>query len=781
MTRSQGPLDALTEREHEILTLLAQGRSDREIAQQLILTVGTVKWYNRQLYSKLGVNNRTLAVTEAQRLGLLNRPSSSSQSELPTTNLPVPMSSFVGRTHELAEAQRLLESTRLLTMTGPPGSGKTRLAIKLAHDTSSDYRDGVWFVPLASLEDSGLVLSSIAHVFKVTAENSRTLLSALIDHLRTKQLLLILDNFEHVLTVSAVVSDLLGKAPELKVLVTSREILHIYGEQEYPVNPLTLPSPGQSDAFDTLHANEAVQLFVSRAQAVAPNFELTPNNAGDVAAICIKLDGLPLAIELAASRIKLFSPQTLVIQLQDRFGTLVDGAHDLPPRMRTLHNALDWSWHLLSTDEQIFFCRLGVFAGSFTLETADAVCHSNLRIGCVDLLRSLVDKSLLYRTNDHESRFAMLETVREFALQQLDLSGDAHHSREVHARYYFDIVQQVNHKRRDGGSGFLQLVEPFEYEHDNLRAAQNWLLMTHDTERALLMTGGLAEFWWMYGHAVEGSRWAERALTTVPMAPSISRGLALRTLGLLLYERGHFSRAMVVCQEAAEIFRAHDCTFELAWMLAYLGTIAGEMNDERAGAFLTQALDLFRSETSPLGMAFTLNHLGEVMRHIGDYERALDYYEQSLVYRQELYGWAGNPTRTYVNLGFTLHVLAQPHRARQAFEQGLKNSLETKRGAKWIVEPLIGLAVAFTEDNDLARAVQLLGAIDAICESLEPTLMYQKEFENIIGELRITVDPGLFRQAWTQGRSMSLDAAVAFALETVGENDGHGDGNETED
>lgn len=765
----------LTPRELDILRLICQGCSNKEIAQQLVLSVGTVKWYNKQIFQKLDVSSRTQAAIKARELHIVPRDQHRPVQPIPRHNLPYQLTSFVGRKRELGDVQKLLRTSRLLTLTGAPGAGKTRLAIEVAQNKLDDYSDGVWFVALASLQDAELVMPTIARTLKIRTEQESSVSGALENYLRGRQLLLVLDNFEHVLSAASDLTQLLEKVPTLTALVTSREILNVYGEQEYQVLPLQLPPFELEGDHVELYTNEAIQMFVGRAKAVAPGFTLTPENAMDVAAICVHLDGLPLAIELAASRIKLFSPAILRNQLNDRFGTLTGGARDFPPRMQTLQNALDWSWQLLSSDEQVFFSRLGIFVGGFSHAAADTICRQEQNgPSTVDLLMSLVNKSLVHNTLESESRFAMLETVREFALQQLTINGEADRMRNHHADYYVNRVQQVYQKRRERNDRFLQLIEDFEDERGNLHAVLHWLLATHDNERALCMIGGLADFWWLYGYATEGLQWAERALTASPQAMPVNRAQALRARGLLLYETGQFEKASETCREAAEVFRDLGDTFELAWMLAYLGAIYDELYDQRASSLLSEALALFHEIDSPLGIAFSLNHLGEVMRHIGEHERALEYYEQGLIYREGLYGIAGNPVRSFVNLGFTLHTLGQPDRAKEAFAKGLKNSLESGLGLKWTVETLIGLAATFAEEQQAVRAVQILGAVNNVRNVLGLSLMYQNEYDDLVSDLRADMDSALFDRIWIEGHSMSLDEVVSTVFEVVTEYDGGG-------
>jgi len=421
--------DALSTRELEILRLIEAGYTNREIAQKLVLSLETVKWYNKQIYSKLGVHNRTQAVATAKAAGLLGEQTETL--ELPTViprhNLPAQVTSFIGRQREIAEIKRLLATHRLLTLSGPPGTGKTRLALQVASQVLHQFEDGVYFVDLAPISVPEFVPSTIANAFELGETGVGSLVENLKYYLKDKQLLLVLDNFEQVIETTPLVSDLLSTAPGLKILVTSRHVLEVYGEQEYHVPPLVVPDLDNVDDSRTLLDCEAVELFCQRAQAVKPDFNLKKNNASAVAEICVRLDGLPLAIELAAARSKLLSPEMIRSRLESRLEVLTGGARDLPSRLQTLRGTIDWSYDLLDKGEKVLFARLSVFQGGRTIEAAEAICATGLSIPVIDGLESLLNKSLLYREEGlgGQPRFLMLETIHEYAREKLAESGEA--------------------------------------------------------------------------------------------------------------------------------------------------------------------------------------------------------------------------------------------------------------------------------------------------------------------------------------------------------------------
>jgi predicted ATPase len=411
-----------------------------------------------------------------------------------SSQLPAQMNATIGRTQEIATAISLLcqENTRLLTLTGPGGVGKTRLALEIAKELLLDFKDGVFFVPLAPLRDPNLVLVAIAQALSITDISQPSLFERLQAFLRDKELLLLLDNFEHVLAACPQLADLLAVAPLLKVLVTSREVLHLYGEHEYEVLPLALPDLAQPLPDLAAPLPAAVALFVERTRSVRPSFALTPDNLRSIAEICVRLDGLPLAIELAAARCKLLPPQALLDRLQSRLSLLTGGARNLPARQQTLRNTLAWSYHLLSEPEQRFFCRLGVLTGSWTIEAASAVALCSAEEGdAFDLLTSLVDKSLVRPQNESsdEPRFLLLETIREYALENLALRGELDEMQHRHALFYIEFVEQAApHFTCSDQRIWLQRVDR---EAPNIALAMRWVIANHEAQLALRLGSAL--------------------------------------------------------------------------------------------------------------------------------------------------------------------------------------------------------------------------------------------------------------------------------------------------
>jgi len=393
-------------------------------------------------------------------------------------------------------------------LTGPGGTGKTRLGLQVAAELSDLFADGVYFVNLAPLSDPTLVVSTIAQTLDLKETGEQPLLDRLKGYLRDKQILVLLDNFEQVVSAALQVADLLAASPKLKVIVTSREVLHVRGEQEFPVPPMAVPDPAHLPDMVALAQYEALALFIQRAQAVKPDFQVTPANARDIAEICVQLDGLPLAIELAAARIKLLPPKALLARLSERLAVLTSGPHDAPARQQTLRNTIAWSYNLLEAQEQRLFRRLSVFVGGCTLEAIETVCFAHETsiptMSMLDSVASLIDKSILQQAEQESEQphLVMLETIREYGLEALTASGEMEFIRQAHALYYVTLAEKAEPEL--GGQQQAEWLERLEREHENLRAAMQWSLEAgedgHSREMALQLGGALRRFWIVHGH-----------------------------------------------------------------------------------------------------------------------------------------------------------------------------------------------------------------------------------------------------------------------------------------
>jgi predicted ATPase/DNA-binding CsgD family transcriptional regulator len=755
----------LTERETEILRLIADGLSNREIAQELVLSLGTVKWYARQIYNKLGVHSRTQAVAQAREAGLLDtQPDVPARPAVaPKHNLPAQVTSFVGREREIAQVKQLLGTARLLTLTGPPGTGKTRLALQIAAALLHEFAGGTYFVELAPIRDPDLVDNTIAKALGIQGGHGQPTAEALKAHLRTKRVLLLLDNFEHIVQAAPLVAELLAAAPSLKALVTSREVLHVSGEHEFPVPPLAIPDPKQSVPLEVLSQYEAVALFFQRAQAVRPDFDLTDDNAAAVAKICVRLDGLPLAIELAAARSKLFAPQVLLDQLGDRLETLTGGMRELPERQRAMRATIDWSYDLLDVGEKTLFEWLGVFVGGCTLEAAKAICNEGLPMDVIDGVESLLNKSLLRRVEgpEHEPRLTMLGTLRAYALERLVDSGNEEVLRRRHAEHYLSLAEQGDLELR--GANHNEWMDLLEIEHDNFRVALEWSSAGADPKLGLQLAGALGRFWWLRGQLLEGYRRTARALEGGADAPPAVRARALNSAGWLAANLGDHTQGRVWNEEALALFRELGDKRNMAWARLFLGQhlVQTTGHPDRFAALAGEALAVFRELDDKDGTARALSRLGEMARLREEPEQAKTFHEESLaLYRElDITHFIGVQLQ---NLGYVARALGDIEGMQALFKECLAVPQDQWTSA----HALMGLAGAASLHGQPERAAWLFGAGQAFLESIGFRIHASDapDIERTLAAVRAQLEEAEFEALLAEGRAMALEEAIAYAL-----------------
>ena len=554
--------------------------------------------------------------------------------------VPLPITPLIGREHEVQEACILLRNpeVHLLTITGPGGIGKTRLALQVASDVQWDFTDGYSFVALAHLTDPHQVALTIAQALGLPESKRREPFERLRTFLSKKHLLLLLDNFEQVLAAAPLLPELLSNCPQLKILVTSRAVLRVQGEYEFLVPQLPVPDPQLLLTPESIMQYGAVALFVQRAQAIQHDFRVTEENAHDIAAICARLGGLPLAIELAAAHIKLLTPRLLLSRLEKPLDVLTRGGPDLPARHQTLRDTIAWSYDLLSPEEQQAFRRLSVFVGGSTLEAAEAVCASpgGEASPVVDVVASLLDKSLLQQVKheNEELRLVMSETVHEYSLEQLATSGELESARHAHATYYLELAEKAVPASLDMHRRIW--LEELERERDNLNAALHWLLERKDVEAALRLAGALQQFWFLRGSLHEGSSFLERALAAskednISVSPHV-RAKALYAAGWLSYWQFDPEQARLLAEESLALSRQVGDARGAAATLRFLGTIEkGLRSDSAAGdAFFEESLRIYRDSGDKEGIATVLLTLGTLALFQGEFARARDLCEESL-------------------------------------------------------------------------------------------------------------------------------------------------------
>lgn len=558
--------------------------------------------------------------------------------------LPGQLTSLIGREHEVATVVRLLrrDTVRLVTFTGPGGTGKTRLALQVASELGDAFSGGVFFVSLASISDPTLVLPTVARALGIWESMGQPVFARLVEVLRQNQVLLLLDNFEQIVEATPQVADLLTSCPQLKLLVTSREVLHVRSEHEFAVPPLALPDPAHLPKLAAFARIPAVALFLQRVQAARPEFKLTSTNARVVAEICVRLDGLPLAIELAAARMKLLSPQALLARLDRPLNMLTGGARDVPARQQTLRNTIEWSYQLLNAREKRLFRWLSVFVSGCSLQAAEAVCTGpGDGVGQVlDGVASLVDKSLLQRVEQTEEgsedqRLLMLETIREYGLEALTESGEDNAARQAHAGYFLHMAEEAEPELK--GPLLVAWLDRLEREHDNLRAALQWAIEQERGEVALRLGIALERFWVVRGLRNEGRAFLERALAGSAGVAATIRAKALLAAARLAFNQSNYEQGEVLAQESLALFRELGDKRGIALSLNRLGVAAWRRGDFRsARLLLDEDLTLFREMGDQDRVAWSLFMHGLLDNKQGEYARAFSRFEESLALFREL-------------------------------------------------------------------------------------------------------------------------------------------------
>ncbi|HEX9765702.1 MAG TPA: PrsW family glutamic-type intramembrane protease [Nitriliruptorales bacterium] len=627
------------------------------------------------------------------------------------TQLPAPTSAIIGRARELDELTALIadRSGRLLTLTGPGGTGKTRLALALADRVGDRFASGVWYIELAPVSDPELVPTTIAHALDVPEVAGKSVMGTLTEFLRDKQSLLVLDNFEQVIEASSVVAELLASAPRLTVLVTSRHPLRASGERGYPVPPLALPGDGEP-SLDAVAASPAVALFVERARSAAAEFELDANNAAAVAAICARLDGLPLAIELAAARAKVLDPAALLERLGQSLDLLTTGASDLPSRHQTLRGTIDWSHGLLGPDEQIVFARFSVFVDGAPIETVEAVCRddsSAQQISIVDALGSLLDESLLRRVEGKGGRvrFVMLETIKEYAFEKLEERGEVEVMRSRLARYVMELSEQAESELQ--GPDQVGVVDRLDAGIGNVRAALSWSLQSGDLEVGMRIAGALSRFWSMAGYAQELQRWLAEALSQDVAVPPRVRARALYADGYASLEGDH-ARGQRSFEQSLEIHRELGDVHGMASSLAQLSVISMLLEEFEAAALMAEeAAELARTVPDRQIESVALYALAECKANQGDYDGADELYRRCLELRRTE-GGQRMIANALVNLGHNDLLRGDDEGARRLLAEGLELSRSIHDG--WSVAvALTSLGRLEVRFGDRGAGVDLLG------------------------------------------------------------------------
>ena len=772
---------------------LRRALDDRE--QQLLKTVPRRGYLFTAKVTQSGEESLPSSETKSAHSIPSGGPAASQGSGM--VDLPTPRTSLIGRDKEVSEAVGLLQraDVRLLSLTGAGGAGKTRLAIAVASATAATFTGGVQFVGLAAIMHSDLVGTAIAKSLGLQEKSGRSLPELIGDHLQQAgPFLLVLDNFEQVLDAATLVSGILASCPTLKVLVTSRECLRIYGEQEFPVSPL--------------EQNSAVQLFVQRATAVRPNFASTAENSGAIREICSRLDGLPLAIELAAARTKVLSPAAILDRLQSRLQLLTGGALDLPERQQTLRNTIDWSHELLTEAEQKLFRRFSVFIGGCTIEGAEAVCNTRRDLG-IDLfegLSSLVDKNLVQRMDrpDTESRFTMLETIREYAREHLAAAGEEHAARRAHAAYCMVLAEEGNPEL---SAGDLSLwLARCDLEIDNFRSALDWLFENHELEWGLRLSMALFRFWDLREHLIEGRARLERILQFAGSSYTAQRAKISTALGALATAQGDFAAAQEFLQQSLWLYEALGDRWGIAASLNALGISARDRGDyvaarsyferslacwrilpdrvatarclhnlasvvrirgdyTRAQMALHEATTIFEEMGDRSGAAWSVNQQGDIAREQGQADLARKLYERALSSFREA-GDRWGSARSLSDLGYIYCEQGEYKHAHSAYQEALEifAKLGYRRGIARVLEGYACLAAA---RNDPKRALRLAAAaahLRRVISAPLPEAEQAKLEKKLLSAWKLLTEAES-KATWAEGAAMSPEDAIQHSLE----------------
>jgi predicted ATPase len=772
--------------EHIINKSLTKKKEERyQTAKDLLIDLRKLQWrmeFEAELNRSSAPDKQsedTLRISEVDVTEII--------SNVQPNNLSAEFPPIIGREKEIAEIKSLLkrQNVRLVTLTGIGGAGKTSLAKAVARRILADFADGVFFIELSAITSTELVAPTIAQSLDVKEAGGKSVFEVLKDYLRDKQILLVIDNFEQIVNAAPQIAELISAADKLKVLITSRVLLRLTAEREFVVPPLSMPDGSKQISVDELFKYEAIKLFIERAQNIKPSFDLQPDNAPTVAKICERLEGLPLAIELAAARVKLLSPQSILAKLENRLKLLTGGARDLPARQQTMRGAVEWSYDLLTNEEKCLFRHLAVFAGGFMLEAAEAVVSCQLSVVCegeiyeqktieiepltidtLDGITSLVDKSLLNskEQNGGEVRFRMLEVVREYALELSGMSGEAEAMRRSHAEYFLAFAEEAEPHLQAANA--VEWLNRLEEEHDNLRAALRWLL-ENDVQKAARLAASIRMLWTLHSHLTEGCGWLEAALERGKnVIPSEVRFELLNGLGLAMRQKGDYETAREIYEEALTAGKMADNLRQIAHSHRSLGLVVFQQGDFTAARkFLEEGLAISRQIDDRAGIAIALNFLGDLLRNESNDAAARLIFEESLAISRQL----GNKEViicNLLNLGFVAFGEKDFITAKSHFAEALSTAQEL--GYKILIAcSLDGFAALAVEQGETETAVKLASAAETFRESIgyEIERVDRRFREAYLSKIKAKMSEEDFKKANEQGQLIKLEQAITLILD----------------
>jgi non-specific serine/threonine protein kinase len=700
-------------------------------------------------------------------------------------NLPFQLTSFIGREKEVEEVQRLLSETRLLSLIGAGGVGKTRLGLEVVNALQDIYEDGIWFVELAPLSDPELIIQEILQVIGMRDESKVSGEEFLSSYLYNQNLLLVLDNCEHLIVKSAEISEhLLRTCPQVIILITSREPLGIAGETQYRVPSLSLPEKNQLKDLEEITQNEAVQLFLERAETVQPDFKVTPSMANAIGRICIRLDGIPLAIELAAKRVPMLPVKQIEARLNDRFEILTGGSRTALPHQRTLYGTIEWSYNLLSEDEKTLFRQLAVFPDRFTLKAVETIC-TDLKLDngsedhfiprksdsvkpqlvhpaqALDLLFKLAEKSLILVAQGEEPSYRMLESIHQFAGEKLDESGEEETIRNRHLVFFLQFAENAAlNLTRSEQTAWL---EKLEAENENIRSALTWTLKAGELKSGARLAIAMRNFWRLHGYYYEGNQWFARLLAREGYPEDLRAKLQLHA-GLISMSRGSHEEAIIFGEESLKFFQAHRDRFNIAHTKFLLGTTSVYQGDREKGiGYLEESLITFRDFEDECHIANTLLVLTEVHIREGDLENGAVTNQESL----SIFKRIGDPWGIAFALSSAGEIARKQgdiHKATDYHKQSLSIHWQQKhiQDSLYLIEFLAIIAVI---EANHQHAAKLWGAADVLRQSFKIPLqiLYQQDYAGYIDKVRQSLGKEEFTSAWQEGEKLSLEEAIELA------------------
>ena len=764
--------ESFSAREIEILQLISRGDSNREIANKLHLSIETIKWYNKQMFMKLDVKNRVQLINEAAGLSLLQTKWIDSTNERPEAigNLPVQLTSFVGRRNQITEIKALIRNNRLVVLTGAGGSGKTSLALKVGETLEGEFINGVWLVKLADIQDPSLVPLEILKSLGISERANSNLGEVIEQYISNKNLLLIIDNLEHLLEGASFFMKLLSAAPKLHILGTSRERLHVYGEQEYLVTPLDLPNPAHHNSRELITNIESVDLFIKRAKDADPTIFSDENfSLEDLSQICVLLDGLPLAIELSAPMVKTFSLKEIADRIEYSLDAVPKGPRNLHRRQQTIRATIQWSYNLLDPTEKRVFIRMAVFNGGVPLKVIKAICGIGISRDIGNILFTLVNKNLLqaHERQDGNIHFHLLETVRKFGLDKLIELNSYNQLADRHAEYFVDLAKQASIELR--GSDQIVWISQMNALRENFRTALKWVIEKKDTESALRFAHHLFEFWLRHADFEEAHRWLEQVLD-LPGASrfSIPFTNALNDLAWIKWFQSKTESSITLAEKAHSLTQAQPNNISKVVAHLNLGAMYAHQEDglTKGKTHITEASEISHQIEAHWEHARSLMLLALIYLRAKEYDKSHSYYKNAYNLYKDL-GDIYFQSLTKRLIGDLEIERGNLLNGTDAYRESLRISKEAKNPLQTAYN-FLGLSNAATIEGSYKDALKYHLAGKAILENVGVwSGGYQVVWEEKLHNAHEFLDQAEVESILVSGRKMSNEKAIEYGLEVL--------------